>query len=103
MISNVRQHHFQRCFSVKVSLQVIPICPLSTNFFVSYVSVDHEALAHYASINLSIIALLSNLSIIEHYSKIFGHSDSTNVITKLQHSLEVQIAEITRSHDKVKG
>ena len=37
-------------------------------------------MAYYAGINLSIIALLSGLSIIEHNGKIFGHNDSTNMI-----------------------
>ena len=37
-------------------------------------------MAHYAGINLSIIALLSDLSIIEHNSTIFGHNDSINMI-----------------------
>ena len=41
-------------------------------------------MAHYAGINLSTIALLLDLRIIEHNSKIVGHNDSTNRIDKLR-------------------
>ena len=68
-------------------------------------------------INLSIIALLSNLSIIEHDSKIFGHNDSTNVqnllILKFNIVLKYRLLRLSkincsfwpcgRSRDKVNG